>query len=642
MSTTISSALAARSLRAVATAALAAGAALPAGAFSFETEGGLRGDFNTTISYGVQVRLQRARSDNISNDNGGNVPVEGAIGVAIHGTGGGAAANPDFNFINGDDGNLNYKRGDITSLALKGTHDLGLKWGDGWKFLGRATWVLDSKVDNTRATPLSSEARSLAAHNFQLLDLWVSRDFKLGDAPTLVKFGNQVISWGEDVFILGGVNSINPIDLRKYHTPGTQLKEIFRPAPILYLNSGVASGVNLEAYYQFKWNGFQFDPVGTFFSTGDVVGKGQRAAYAPSSFGLCGATAAFTCGDGFRAPTMPGANVVPIERDDQEPRNGGQFGLALRFKPKGFDTEFALYYLRYHDKLPFTSFVADAMNTSLVTPTSEGNLLGLSYFNEYGQDKNLFGASLNTKLGAWAVGAELSYRPKDSVAIDPTVPTPAGLATAFGLPFTGLAPGSQAMSYSVMDGVSCLLGTGDAYTPGAGKTHDPATCRTYARGYVEERKWQAHLTGFYFIEVNSALGALMKGLGAAEGYILAEAAITRYPGLDPAHVPYLIFPSYAVPTKTSWGYVFEIGITYPNVLGSVNITPQFDFTHDVHGISPNTIPFVEGRKSVFFGLNFDRNSVWRGQVGVSYFWGGGLSNVLRDRSFFAANVSYAF
>ena len=624
-------------------AALAGTLPLSAWAIGFESEGGLRGDFNTTISYGLQVRLKNPRADNIGNDNGGNVPVSGDIGERMHGAGGGAAANPDFNFINGDDGNLNYKKGDIFSLALKGTHELGLKWQDGWKFLGRGTWVIDTKVDDTRTTPLSSEAKSLAAHNAQLLDLWIAKDLSIAGSPTSIKFGNQVVSWGEDIFILGGVNSINPLDLRKYHTPGTQLKEIFRPAPMLYLNSSLTSAVNVEAYYQFRWNSFQFDPVGTFFSGADVVGKGQRAAYAPSSFALCAAgTAPRTCGDGSGAPISPGENVVPIERADRKARNAGQYGFATRLKPKDIDAEFALYYMRYHDKLPFTSFVADARNSSLATPGSQGNLLGLSYFNEYGEDKNLFGISTNTKIGPVAVGAELSYRPKDSVAIDPTVPTPAGLATAFAFPFTGLAPGSKGMSYSVMDGVSCVLGTGDAFTPGPGKNQDPTTCRTYARGFIEEKKFQAHLTGFYFIEVNSLMGQVMKGLGAAEGYVLAEVAAVRYPNLDPANVPYLIFPSYKAPSKTSWGYVVEVGMTYPDAFAGLNVTPQIDFTHDVHGITPNTIPFVEGRKSLFLGLNFDKSSVWKGQIGVSHFWGGGLSNILRDRSFFAASASYSF
>lgn len=334
--------------------------------------------------------------------------------------------------------------------------------------------------------------------------------------------------------------------------------------------------------------------------------------------------------------------VEPIERADCEPPDSGQYGLAVRLKSKRIDAEFTLYYSRYHDKLPFTSFVADAKNSSLVTPTSQGNLLGLSYFNEYGQDKDLFGISLSTKAGPVAVGAELSCRPRDSVAIDPTVPIPAGLASAFAFPFTGLAAGSKAMGHSVMDGVSCLLGTGDAVTAGPGKTHDPATCRTDARGYVEEKKFQAHLTGFYFIEVNSPMGTLMKGLGAAEGWVLAELAMAHDPKLDPANVPYLVFPSYATPSKTSWGYVLEVGMTYPDAFAGLNITPQIDFTHDVKGTSPNTIPFVEGRKSLFVGINFDKSSVWKGQLGLSHFWGGGVSNIMRDRSFLAASIAYTF
>jgi hypothetical protein len=584
-------------------------AAAPAGALRFETEGGVQVDFETTISLGAQVRLQNPSVTNIGNDNGGAVPTTGAIGGRVAGAMDPAFSNPDFNFLNGDDGNLNYKRGDITSLALKGTHDLGFKWGSGWKALARATWVYDAKVDDTRRTPLSGDAKNLAQHNVTLLDLWLSKDLKLiDDQPATVKLGNQVISWGEDVFIIGGVNSINALDLRKYHTPGTQLKEIFRPAPMLYLNTGLTQGLNLEGYYQFTWNGFQFDPVGTFFSTADVIGKGQRPAYIPSSlltpFGLC--LPPTPCGDiGDRI--QPGINVIPFE-GDKKPPAGRQYGLALRGKPRGMDAEFALYYIRYHDKLPFTTLFTDPNNPTY----ANANVLAAGYYNEFGKDKDLIGVSFNTKVGPVAVGGELSYRPRDSVGIDPSVPA------------TG--------PYSIFD----------AQTPGATKTVDP-NGRVTVRGFVDEKKYQAHLTGFYFIEVNSPLGAVMKGLGAAEGYVLAEAAVTHYPDLDPSKIPYLIFPSYEIPTRTSAGYVIEIGLTYPHAFGSgVNLTPQIDFTHDVTGISPNTLPFVKGRKSLFLGVNYDIDSVWRGQIGMSRFFGGGLTNAIRDRSFFSASVSYSF
>ena len=615
----------------------------PAKAYRWDlANGDVQLNFDTTLSFGVQLRTEDPNPRNFGRDNGGNVPTQGPLGELLHGPGGGAAANPDFNFLNGDNGDLNYRSGDLTSAALKGTHELGVKWGEGWSALGRATWLYDGVVADTRFTKLSSSAKDIAELNFTPLDLWVAKDFNLFDRPARVKVGNQVVSWGEDIFIIGGINSVNALDLRRFHTPGTQLKEVFRPAPMIYLNAAITDTLNFEAYYQILWNSFRFDPVGTFFSGADVVGKGQQPAFAPTSFGLC---IPVLCGDGtprIGQPALPGGNIVPIERTDKTPNKGGQYGFALRYKPEQIESEFAFYYIRYHDKLPFTSFVFDPRQTPLINPASQANLLGLTYFNEFGEDKDLFGLSMNTKVGPVAVGAELSYRPRDSVAIDPTVPTPQNLATAFAFPFAGLASGTKAMSYGVLDGVSCALGLGDAVTPGEGKQHDPTTCRTTVRGFVEEQKWQAHLTGFYFIEVNSIFGRAMRALGAAEGYVLAEMAITHYPNLDQKNIPYLIFPSYAVPDDTSAGYVFEIGLTYPHAIFGLNLTPQIDFAHDFSGTSPNTLPFVEGRKSFFVGLNFDMDSVVRGQIGYGAFFGGGLTNIITDRDFFSASISYAF
>ncbi|MBL8332663.1 MAG: DUF1302 domain-containing protein [Rubrivivax sp.] len=579
-----------RSLLAVA----ACMALLPAHAVRTTTEGGIEIDFNTTLSMGAQVRLGKPLRDTVGNDNGGNVPTGAVTGALMNGPGGEPAANPDFNFLNGDDGNLNYKRGDIVSAPLKGNHEFGLKTKDGWRALVRASWLKDFKTDDTRRTPLSEQAKDIAVTNWTWLDAWVSKDFKLGSQNATVRVGNQVLSWGEDIFVIGGINQINAFDLRKLRTPGAQVKEILRPAPMISLNTGVADGVSLEAYYQWKWNAFRFDPVGTFFSGADVVGAGQRPAYIPSS--VLG-EAAGTFGDRGSA-IVDGVNVVPFERDKLPPK-GKQFGVATRFKPKGSDTEFALYYQRYHDKLPFTTLFTDASYLAY-------NVAGIGYYNEYGQDKNLFGASFNTKVGPVAVGGEISYRPRDSVAIDGSVP------------FAG--------RYSIFDPANA-----------------DANGRITVRGYTEEKKIQAHLTALYFTEVNSWTGALVKALGAAEGTFLGEVAITHYPRLDPSTKPYLIFPSYVSPTKTSWGYAFEFDLSYPHVWGSDwNLTQVTVFTHDVSGVSPNALPFVKGRKSLFIGFNFDKDSVWKLQAGYAAFFGGGLSNIIRDRDNFSVSLSYSF
>lgn len=578
--------------------------AQPAAAVEFET-GSVKGSFDSTVSFGVQKRLQGQDCRIIGNDNGGCAPTEGTLGTVVNGPGFGFTSSPDFNNLQADDGNLNFNKGDIPSAALKGTHELYLKMPQGVSSLVRATWVRDFRADHTRRTPLSDDAKDLAVKNLTLLDAWVAKDFTLAGRPAKVKLGNQVISWGEDIFIYGGVNVTNAIDLRKFHTPGTQLKEVFRPAPMISLNTGLTDKLSLETYYQFRWNGFQFDPVGTYFSGADVVGKGVQGAFLPSSllgeppgsFGDPGTVSnglLAPAGTRLSLPDLVGAGTFIPREYERKPKKGGQFGAALRYKADN-GVEWGAYYLRFHDKLPFIGFGAD--------PGAPGPD---SFFVSYGESRNLFGVSANTVVGDVAVGAEISYRPKDSVMIDPTVP--------------------MAGRYSVMD---------VANTTGA---------RAHVRGFVEEKRWQAHLTGFYLVAPSSPLGNITRALGAAEWTMLGEVAYTYYPKLNlSGAVPYLL-PNYELPTKGSFGYVLTTFMAYPHVGGSAwNLSPQVDFAHDVHGTSPNALPFVQGRRALTLSLNFERDSSkWKVNVGATRFWGGGANNLAIDRDFFFTSMSHSF
>lgn len=589
---------------AIAIAALGATLANPAAAEKFELENGMSGSFDTTISFGLQRRMKSPDRSIIGNDSGGNVPTQSALGSLINGPGMGFTANPDFNYTQTDDGDLNYKKGQIVSAVIKGTHELFIKEQGNWAALGRFTWSSDMRADHTQRTPLDDEARKAVEQNVTLLDLWVSKEFSLGDNTAKLKFGNQVISWGEDIFIIGGVNSINALDLRKIHIPGAQVKELFVPAPMLSLATGLGNGFSMEGYYQLRWNKFILDPAGTYWSAADFLGKGgKRGAFIPTSVmdpNYAGGTPLGTFGDfdpragrtlDYLANSVaPGlGTVIPV--DITSPKNSGQYGFNLRFKPKEGDTEYAAFYLRYHDKLPFVGFKYDP---------ATANVINIRAVEQYGEDRSLFGVSMNTKVGEWAVGAELSYRPRDSVAIDPTVPL-AGPYSYFNSNFGG--PNSYVVN-----------------------------------GYKDERKWQAHLTGFKLLSP-----AIPAALGAAEGYILAETAVTLYPGLDlSGNVPYLL-NNYTLPTKTSMGYVVEFGLTYANIFHSGwTMSPIIDWYHDVKGVSPNTIPFVEGRKALAINLNFDLHNVWKANVGYTTFSGGGNLNMMRDRDVLSASVSYIF
>ena len=269
---------------ALAIAAFGFGATNSALAFNFETEGGVKGSFDSTISFGIQRRMKSPDQTIIGQDSGGSASTSAALGALVNGPGFEWTANPDFNYAQADDGNLNYKKGDIVSAVLKGTHELGLKQEGNWAALARITWSSDFRADHTRRTPLDDEAKKAVNANASILDLWVSKDFRLGENAAKLKFGNQVISWGEDIFIIGGINTINAVDLRKAHIPGTQVKEILLPAPILSFSTALGSGFSTEAYYQFRWNKLVFDPAGTYWSSADFLGKGgKRGAFIPTS-----------------------------------------------------------------------------------------------------------------------------------------------------------------------------------------------------------------------------------------------------------------------------------------------------------------------------------------------------------------------
>ena len=66
--------------------------------------------------------------------------------------------------------------------------------------------------------------------------------FQVGEQQARVRVGNQVVSWGESLFLPGGINSTNAMDIMRLSQPGTQLKEVFLPAPIVSVASGLGIG----------------------------------------------------------------------------------------------------------------------------------------------------------------------------------------------------------------------------------------------------------------------------------------------------------------------------------------------------------------------------------------------------------------
>lgn len=523
-----------------------------ASAFTFETEN-ISGSFDSTVSFGLGVRAQ---------DPSCNLVAAGASGS-------GAPAGCTTWAGVGDQGNLNYGKGDAFTTYLKGTHELLLKMPEDWKFMGRVSWLRDFTASKTTGyvssatgpngytTSLSDDAADDLRFKARLLDLWVSKEFSVGEQRSRVRVGNQVISWGESLFLPGGINQTNSMDIMRLSQPGTQLKEVFLPAPIVSFATGLGHGLNLEAYVQTKWNDSYFPPTGSYWSMVNGLGKGD------------------------------GAYGIP----KRNAKDSGQYGAALRWQPSGTQLNLGFYTMAYHDKTPQLSFEN-----------------GPEWV--FAEDRRLYGVSANFPLGDWAIGSELSYRPKDAVSLNPN--------------FDGCAS----------NGGKC---------------------------WVDEKKYQWHLTGLLSMTPGD-YGGILKALGnATTATLLVEGVATYYPklkkfyGAEPIAAGVwgwgqefdLSKPAEAVGDKLSTGINFDFSWVYDgNLIPGWQVIPEVYYFQALSGRTPNSSGlFMEGAKSANFIVTFMQNPAnWQFGVNYARFWGGSrvFDQPYADRDFFGAYVSRNF
>jgi hypothetical protein len=222
--------------------------ATPAGAFEVPMEGAdLRID--TTISQGFSWRVQD--------------PDKNTIGVANGGTALG---------VNNDDGTQNYTNGNIAANISQFTTDVDFEsgpFGAFVRFYGFYDW--ENENGTRDRTPLTSQALEVAGSDLTVLDSYITFQFNVADSPGQVRFGQQVLSWGESTFIPGGINIINPVDVTKLRTPGSELRNALLPVNMLSGSISPTEAVTVEGFYQTDWKKIEVDPPGTYFSTNDLV-----------------------------------------------------------------------------------------------------------------------------------------------------------------------------------------------------------------------------------------------------------------------------------------------------------------------------------------------------------------------------------
>lgn len=585
-------------------------------AVSFESESGeVKGSFDTTLSIGASWRMQER---------------DPAL-VAI--TNGGTSRDP-----NSDDGNLNYNKGDVVYAAVKGTHDFDLSYRNYGLFL-RGTYFFDPVNDNNDF--LGPEARDRMASDADLLDAYVRGTFDFGGRDLNVRLGSQVVNWGESTFILNGINIINPIDVTKLRTPGSELKEAFVPSNMLWASQEVNEHVTVEGFVLANWDKTRIDPRGSFFSTTDLasddadkgyIGFGRRKDQHFSVTNPSAALAAFFPG----VPVEPNEAQIWIPRaPDRNPSDSGQYGVAFRvFAPEFNNTEFGFYHVNYHSRTPYVSGIAGTVTSLLTSNATTAALSGHTgtarYFVEYPKDIRLYGLSFNTSIpGGVALQGEYSYRPNQ----------PLQLPTAEIL-LAGLGAANQLGNFAAGQEV-----------PG------------YQRVLMRQIQFTA----------TKAFGPT---IGANEFVVLGEVGYTRLglgdlkfagPGVhlpQPGSSTSTSFGSTSTDgfaTTSSWGYRLLARLDFNNAIGAATLSPRLALSHDVDGVSPT---FVEGVKAATLGLGFSYKEAWQADIAYTAYWGGktyagtdpagppagttqsanyaSSSNVLKDRDFLAVSLSYSF
>ena len=634
-----------------------AAATLPAQAATWNL-GGITTQVDTTLSAGVSWRADD--------------PDEGQIAISNGGTARSA---------NGDDGTYGYKAGDIVSSALKATVDADIRLSrDSGLFL-RASAFYNPEADAAGTleerlaanggegvsrqrgeAELSRSGHDRADWDMELLNAFYYGKFSPLGQTLHLSAGNMVMNWGESTFIGNSLNVINPIDVVKFRLPGSQIREALIPVPLISATLPINENFSAEVLWQLEWERVEIDPRGSFFSTNDFASDGGDNAVV--SFGRRQDDNSRPIKDPRTDPEQGGdpengdAQVwLPRDPDVRPDNDITQYGMALRYYADWLNaTEFGLYYLRYHSRIPLVSAVRGGTTNALngEAPRCSDSVedgCRATYFSSYPEGISLWGLSFNTNgpFGT-AIQGEVSHRPDVPLQLGGTEV----FLSAVGVPGASLgsyAPGEVVQGYERTAVTQAQATVTKAFGPSFGASQWVLLAEAgYSYQDLSDKLFNGPGAGLPSCTTAQALGAETQAqvLLAVSGGSCQEEVGGGYA------------------TKSSWGYRLVTRLDYSGVINAVNMSPRLVFFHDVDGVSGS---FNQGAKILGIGVSMDYLQQWTADLSYTQFFGGrqyagtddvppgtpgvaGVSsqpqsfstsaNPSSDRDFFALSLTYSF
>jgi hypothetical protein len=601
-------------------------------------------NLDVTLSYGVTYRIEERDPAIISRFEGGTA-----------------------DSVNGDDGNLNFDKGTIVSNTPKATIDFSFASNPNkphqFGFFARASAFYDFALERDCCvrTELTQEALDWAGSRTELLDAYVWWQFPIGQ----IRVGQQVLNWGESTFIQGGLSVINPVDVSALRVPGAELREAYRPLGMVSASINLSQNVAVEAFYEYEWEPIVIDPPGTYFSTNDFAGEGGEYVFlAFGNFPDTGVTPIFVP----PSQTVDYPFMSVPRGTTAEPDDGGQYGVALRlFVPSWGGTEFGLYYLNYHSRLPTINGITGTLPGALdaqaagvatalwtyyllnvppgVSPVADataalyGNLNAVSVFAQsanwytaYPEDIKLYGLSWNAQLGTSGVAfqGEVSYRQDNPLQVDDVE-----------LLFASLSP----LSSRYADASQITNGT-------------PLGFEETALGYrlLDTSQLQFTLTKIASNFLGADQAVFVGEFGFNKVFDMPSKDELRFegPGTYTSGNPAMTLPTGLHPGQEwerpehfaddfSWGYRLVSRLTYNNAIGAWSLAPRISWQHDVDGVTPGPGgSFIAGRTALSVGISADYQNAWQVDLSYTMYDGADRYNLINDRDFIGGFIKFSF
>jgi Protein of unknown function (DUF1302) len=332
-----------------------------------------------------------------------------------------------------DEGDYSFDNGQAVAkrIDLLSEFDLVYKKRYGLRLSG-AAWYDGAYGSTSKSNPnpplvaipsyinnqYSSTITKLYERGGELLDGFVFGGVDVGDVPVQAKLGRHTIYWGESLLLGGHMHSVSyaqaPLDLQKgFATPGTEVKELFRPLNQLSLQAQLTPELSVAGQYLLEWEPARYPEGGTYLGPVDFAFNGPDRQFLSAALGFA----------------SRGQAVQPSQH--------GEFGLATRWAPQWLDGTAGLYYRNFADKLP------------QVLLTKVGPASASQYNLIYADNIQLFGASIAKNIGGVSTSAEISYR--KNTPLNAQV-----LGIAVGLPEQGDTKGPRG---NTLHGLMNVIGT---------------------------------------------------------------------------------------------------------------------------------------------------------------------------------------